>query len=296
MTTEAKETSTPSLVVTAPDGRRVAADMHGPDGAPVVLLLHPAPGSRHLDPDPQATARAGVRLVTVDRPGCGGSDPEPSRLILSVADAADDAALVLDELGITEAAFVGWSAGGRVAVALAARRPDLARCVAVIATPAPHDQVPWIPEDLVALTAALGADPDGAIASLEQMLAPMAADAAAAVEQVAVGPADEQLLARRDDVRAALVEMLAEAYRQGAAGLAADIASYTLRDWGFDPRAVGAPLRAWYGDADLVVSTEHGRWWVDQVADGELTTIADVGHLVVVPAWADVLDWARRQS
>ena len=39
--------------------------------APPLLLVHGAPGSRLLCPDEDATAVAGVRLLTVDRPGYG---------------------------------------------------------------------------------------------------------------------------------------------------------------------------------------------------------------------------------
>ena len=57
------------------DGRQLAwAEWGDPRGSPVVFL-HPSPGSRMLCPDVHATARAGVRLITVDRPGYGGSDP-----------------------------------------------------------------------------------------------------------------------------------------------------------------------------------------------------------------------------
>jgi pimeloyl-ACP methyl ester carboxylesterase len=281
-----------TLTVITPDGRRVAADVTGPDDGPVVVLLTAAPGSRRFDPDPGATAAAGVRLVTVDRPGYGASDPVPDGRILSVADAADDVALVLDTVGVAETAVVGWSAGGRVAVALAARRPDLTRRVAVVATPAPHEDVPWIPDELVGLIAMLRAEPATAVATMEQMMAPMAADAEAGLGSVSGGPADEALLAGDDGARRRLVAMLTEAFVQGAAGMAADIASYTLRDWGFDARAVGAPVRAWYGEDDAVVGPAHGRWWVDQVADGSLEVVPGAGHLVVVPAWRDVLAWA----
>jgi hypothetical protein len=51
------------------DGRILAyCEWGDPTGLPV-LLMHGAPGSRLLCPDEDATAAAGVRLLTVDRPG-----------------------------------------------------------------------------------------------------------------------------------------------------------------------------------------------------------------------------------
>lgn len=294
------------LTVAAPDGRRIAVQISGPpDGTPI-LFCHAAPGSRHFDPDPTANLAAGSRLISVDRPGYGRSEPLESLPLLSIgtsrADSrgnllapiipgyADDCALVLDELGVETAAVAGWSAGGRVALALAARRPDLVRSVAVIATPAPDEEVAWIGPDEKSMIAALSADPGSAQASLEGMLAPMTADPEARLGMVGGGAAEQAALTD-SDLRSAVEAMLSEAFVQGPAGLAADILSYTMAPWGFDPRAVGAPVRCWYGADDAVVSPAHGQWWVDQVADGTTVAVPKEGHLLVRSVWADVLAW-----
>lgn len=273
-------TQTLSLLV--PDGRTVTAQVAGPPDGRVVLLLTPAPGSRRFDPDPQVTAAAGIRLVTVDRPGYGASDPLRG---LTVATAADDAAAVLDALGVCDAGVVGWSAGGRVAAALAARRPELVSALAVVATPAPDEQVPWVPEEQRGLIAHLRSDPTTAYDALLGMLGPMTADAADP-SMVAAGPADEVLL-EDAPVRQRVVDMLAEAFRQGPAGLAADLLSYTVHDPELGP--VRAPTTCWYGAEDAQLSVEHGRWWSDRLG-GRLEVVEAAGHLVLVPAWQRVLD------
>ena len=112
-----------------PGDRRVAWRDLTPDApadARVVLFCHAAPGDGSFDPDPAVTAAHGVRLVAPDRPGYGGSDPVGEDEFATVDGAADDAAALLDELrgpGAT-AGVAGWSNGGWVALALAARRPD----------------------------------------------------------------------------------------------------------------------------------------------------------------------------
>jgi pimeloyl-ACP methyl ester carboxylesterase len=113
----------------------------------IVVFCHSAPGAGIFDPDPVETRSRNVRLLSVDRPGYGGSQPLRAGEWATVASAADDLATVLDSLCVDRVGVVGWSAGGRVALALAARRPDLVDRVAVLATPAPDAEVPWIDDD-----------------------------------------------------------------------------------------------------------------------------------------------------
>lgn len=273
-----------------PDGRSVAVRAQGPEDGPVVVLCHPAPGSRTLDPDPAATAAAGVRLVSLDRPGYGGSTPVPDGAVPSIPGAADDVAAALDHLGVGRAAVAGWSAGGRIALGLAARRPEMVRSVAVVATPAPQDEVPWIPPEHLALLDPLREDLAGATAVLTGVFAEMAAmppEAAAAL--ISGGPTDEAVLAADPGVRDRLAAMLGEALAQGAVGMAADIVSYTIVDWGFDPAVVAAPTTLVYGEADGVAGPAHGEWYAGRVPGADLRVVAGAGHLVGVTAWGEVL-------
>jgi pimeloyl-ACP methyl ester carboxylesterase len=68
-----------------------------------------------------AAAQAGLRLVGVDRPGYGRSDPHPGRTIVSVV---ADMLHMADQLAIDTFATVGVSTGGAYALALAASAPN----------------------------------------------------------------------------------------------------------------------------------------------------------------------------
>jgi pimeloyl-ACP methyl ester carboxylesterase len=275
--------------ITLPDGRDVAFEVTGPADGPTVLLCHPAPGSRSFDPDPVATADAGARLVTIDRAGNGRSDPLAAGVVPTIPQFAADAAAVLDALGVTAVVAVGWSAGGRVAAALAAARPDLVRALFVIATPAPDDDVPWIPAEQRAAIRTMQADPPSAVAAMAGMLGAMLDEGVDATALVAAGAADARVLADDGDLRARLDAMLDEGFRQGSAGLATDIVSYTVADWGFDPASIGARTTCVYGAADDVVAPAHGEWWASRIPEAHLQVVDGAGHLVVVPAWSGVL-------
>jgi pimeloyl-ACP methyl ester carboxylesterase len=81
-------------------------------------------------------AEIGVRVISPDRPGVGGSDRQPGR---STGDWADDARELLDALAIDRVAVMGWSLGGQYAAAVAARLGDRVTKLAVIAGCPPLD-------------------------------------------------------------------------------------------------------------------------------------------------------------
>jgi alpha/beta hydrolase fold len=129
------DTGRMTQLVPLPDGRTLAVDDHGTSTGPVVVFLPSAPGSRLLDPDRDATAAAEVRLLTVDRPGCGASSPMPDGEVPTLGSIADDVAHAVTSLGVETAAVVGWSAGGRVAPEMVpAVRADPPAAVPMLAT------------------------------------------------------------------------------------------------------------------------------------------------------------------
>lgn len=293
-------TNTTTAVTTTlslPDERTVAVDVSGPADGPAVVVMHVAPGSRRFDPGPAVTAAAGVRLITIDRPGYGGSDPLPPGAVPTITQFADDAGAVLDQLGITDVAVVGWSAGGRVAAALAARRPQLVRALVLVGTPAPDGDVPWFPDEQRPFIEFMKSDPAGCVPALVEQLAEMSKAPGTAL--VSSGESDAAALAADEALGAAVNAMVAEGFAQGPIGLALDLVSYTAVDWGFDPVAIGAPTVCAYGADDEVVTPAHCAWWASRIPGAEAWEVPSTGHLVLGPIWARVLEhtypdhWAR---
>ena len=74
--------------VHTPDGRVLAVEEAGDPAGRPVLVHNGTPNSRHLyGPDGRDAAERGLRLIGYDRPGYGGSSPQPGR---TVADCAGD--------------------------------------------------------------------------------------------------------------------------------------------------------------------------------------------------------------
>lgn len=129
------------------------------DGAPLLLVHGGAEDAAMLTPQAEAFAAQGRRVIWYDRRGTGAStrDGWPQG---GVAQHADDAAALLRALDAVPATVLGFSSGGVVALALAARHPDVVTEV-----------VAWEP-------AALGMLPDGAALHAE-IMAPIEAHLAA---------------------------------------------------------------------------------------------------------------------
>jgi pimeloyl-ACP methyl ester carboxylesterase len=112
--------------LTAPDGRTLAALEVGPPGGPVIVAQHGTPGAGRLSRRVVESAEErGLRLITFDRAGYGGSSPNRGR---NVAAVAADVSAVLDALGVERFATYGVSGGGPHALACAALLAG--RCVA----------------------------------------------------------------------------------------------------------------------------------------------------------------------
>ncbi|QAY71043.1 alpha/beta fold hydrolase [Xylanimonas protaetiae] len=90
--------------------------------APAVVLLHAGVADRRMWDSVTPALRHAYRVVRPDLRGYGDTPLPPEEY----AD-ADDVAALLDHLGVDDAAVVGASLGGRVALELAARHPARVR-------------------------------------------------------------------------------------------------------------------------------------------------------------------------
>lgn len=278
----------PDRLLRLEGGRLLAIDHRGPPGARTVLFLHAAPGSRVLDPDPWATATAGIRLVMYDRPGYGASTPLADDVVPTIAGAADDAATVIAEVKARRVSVVGWSAGGLVALALAARHPELVESVTMVCTPAHEDDVARLPEEHLDLIDTLRPNLPSALGVVAQALAPIAHSPGAMLDLLGAGEVDDAV--RRSQAHGPrLLSMAQEAVRQGIAGMAADIVASSVAPWGFDPTDVDVPVGLWYGAEDELVSLEHGAYWSGVLPQAELTVVPDAGHLLPLTHWDRIL-------
>jgi pimeloyl-ACP methyl ester carboxylesterase len=273
--------------ITLPDGRVLAyCEWGDPTGTPV-LFAHGGPGSRLLCPEEDATVAAGVRLLTVDRPGYGGSAPRPDPTLLGWA---DDVRALADRLGLERFAVVGFSAGGGYALACAARMPERISAVGLASCEGPYDEVPdalrqgMTPEEQTLLER-IRRDPTAARpAAAEHVAWYQDPDTILEWEPPAV---DVPVLAR-PDVREALAQMFREGARQGVGGLVDDWIASSL-PWGFALTEVQVPAVVWHGELDHLVGPGHARYLSGALPSSRLVLCPADGHLLLLRHWSDIL-------
>jgi pimeloyl-ACP methyl ester carboxylesterase len=247
-----------------------------------VFWLH---GTPNIGPPPAplfpAAAENGVRWVSYDRPGYGGSSPGPDR---DVASGAADVAAIADALGFGRFGVLGHSGGGPYALACAALLPD--RVVGAVSmsgrAPYPAEGLDW----LAGMRPGSAAELDATLAGRDALADLLASDDDFDPEMFT--PADHAALAGDWKWVGTVV---GPALEQGTDGLVDDAVA-SVRPWGFDPAAITAPVLLVHGTADRVMPSAHSEWLARRIGGrAELVLVKDAGHISALLAAPEALAW-----
>jgi pimeloyl-ACP methyl ester carboxylesterase len=269
------------------DGRNLAYAIWGdPDGRPM-FFCHGSPSSRLYAPDPATTAEDGVRLVTMDRPGFGRSDPQPGRYIL---DWPADVEQLADALGIQTFDVVGPSSGGPYALACALKLPGRIRCVALVSSIAPveelHPDGLTGDDDDTAITRLARQDPARATTLIAENGAWLLETPEAFLDIPRQEP-DVRLL-RDPDVRAMFINSIREAVRQGLDAYAWD-SVLERRHWGFRLAEIGLEVSIFQGEQDWGIPVSEAEVLAAALPHSHLRLFPDAGHGLILAGWADIM-------
>lgn len=267
------------------DGRKLAYTLWGDPDGDTVLLCHGAPGSRLFAADPVATAEAGVRLVTVDRPGYGASDAHAGRTLL---DWPIDVLQLADRLEATRFAVVGHSSGGPYALACALKMPDRVSGVALVSCVAPYPDRPAdATDDDEALTGLARAAPERAAAQIAEGAAWLAADPDRFLDLPR--PEPDAVLLADPGIRGMFLRTVRESVRQGVDAYAWDCV-LERRPWGFTLADIHADVAIWQGSQDVAVPPSLAAALARALPHNHLRLVPEAGHGLILTAWAEILN------
>jgi pimeloyl-ACP methyl ester carboxylesterase len=263
------------------DGRRIGClEVGKADGLPI-FHFH-GNGSSRLEVMLLAdlAAAATVRLIGLDRPGIGDSDPAPGRTLM---DWPDDVAQVADRLQIRRFAIASVSAGGAYALACAHRMADRLTACGLVSSICPPELVRqaapgwmragwWVaqhhPHLVHACMRALLPDSPPDESSAERRLLRVSSWLARPDREVLDRPL----------VRRALVRSMMESRRQGAEANRTEILAL-LRGWNLRVEQIALrDIFMWHGAQDRLTPIGPARLLASRLPHCTATFYAGEGH------------------
>lgn len=271
--------------VRTPDGQNLRVQEGGDSRGRPVLVHGGTPNSRNLyGPHVELALEQGIRLISYDRPGYGGSTPDSGR---TIADCAADVRSIADALDLDRFAIWGISGGGPHALACAALLPDRLVAVASLASPAPYgapdldyfagmgelnvDDIKLMLDDPAAAKAKTINDREGMLTATTEGMRDFM--------QTLLTPVDAAVMTG---------ELAAHLTQSGKDGLAPGIEGWwddswaLLQPWGFDVTAIRVPVTLWHGRQDKFVPFQHGEWLARQIPGVDAHLTDEDGHLTLI--------------
>jgi pimeloyl-ACP methyl ester carboxylesterase len=273
------------------DGRQIGFAIFGDgDGLPV-FYLHGSFSSRlegriaHV-----AALHRHVRLISVDRPGFGLSDPRPDARLLDWPADLDELA---DQLAIERFSLLGIAGGGAFALASAAKLPERVRSAALVSSVAPHDRagvldgmdlrarmmlhllprrLPWLSRR-VHVRAARLADRDP-LRLLNEVSGTL--------------PVSERAVLDSPEIASIFMDAAFEGFRSGTEGMVHEL-RLLAEPWGFGLDGIEAPVFLWHGETDRVSPVGMAHTLAREIPKSQLQVVPDRGSAIAVDVVPDAI-------
>lgn len=272
-----------NLVCKLKDARSFGYSIAGdPDGKPV-FFLGGFPGSR-LDglAIDEPARQAGLKIISVDRPGFGLSDFLPKRTFVDIA---DDIGQLARELAINKYAVLGISGGGPYAAACATVMPENIISTTLVSSICPlntprllHGMKPFY-RRLIKLSAytSLGLR----LAILRHMKLAQNDSLGFLLDILSFNPRCDQMAILNSGIYHLAVATANEAYRRGIAPVLHEARLY-MQDWGFDLRRVQSKVVIWHGALDEMIPVAMGAYLSNQIPAAEAHFCEEDGHFLLL--------------
>ncbi len=270
------------------DGRTLRVYDTGEDGTAGQLAVFWHHGTPNIGAPPEplfaAAEGLGIRWVSYDRPGYGGSTPYPDR---NVSSAAAYVSNIADALGIDRFALMGHSGGAPHALACGALLPERILGVVSVAGLAPYgaEGLDWF-----------AGMSDSGMASLRA-----ATEGRAAKERYeSEAEYDPEMFTAADHAALSgtwswVLDVVGPAVEGGPGGLIDDDLAY-VGSWGFDPAQVIAPVLFVHGGRDRVVPSSHSEWLARRCPSADLWLRPEDGHISILNQGAAAMGWLREHA
>ncbi len=271
-------------------GRRLAYASYGAPSGPAVFFMHSWAGGRlQLPPaallGPDSAARLGLRIIAVDRPGCGLSEPasdcDPRDWALSMAELAD-------KLGIQRFAVLGYSLGAIHAIACAKLLAERVERLFLVSPVAPlrglADLRGTLPSGRLLLALAMRM-PALTGPFVRLWMARMRRQPELYLESVMpyLAPKDAVVM-REPALREHYLRSFIDAIQQGDEALMQELRLLVSR-WDRELLPLMQPALVWHGQQDSHIAPEQGRRLTESLGSAQLELLPEAGHYLLYHQW-----------
>jgi len=267
-----------------PDGRVLGYAEYGcPDGTPVILMGG-TPGVRfgplifRLDRMVKEGTAPNIRLLVLERPGYGLSEPHPGRKIDHVV---EDTAFFADAKELEQFTLFAGSGGAPFALACSLRLPHRVTKTAISAgigpVYLPELRIGVGKEELEFLQSAADA-PQIIISYAEKAYG----DPFSFIEQIFAHMPEE----KRKQIPAAAKEALVPMIKEGTKSPHGMLDDYRCfgQPWNVKFEDIRVPIRFWHSEADQSVPISHAEYLTNIIPNASLRRFQDLDHVTTSQA------------
>lgn len=266
------------------DSRRLAWSEWGAvDGIPV-LFCTGAGMSSWLGFGASDLPSLALKLIAIDRPGLGLSDPHPNKTLSSWV---DDTREFIQTNALHPVLAVGFSQGAPFAFALAGQ--GLVKAIAIVSgqDELTHPRLrPLLHPDVAGMIATVRQDPVGFEQHFSQIATPEG------LWQLIIGMSAQRdrRLYESETFGVAYQRALQEGFAQGAQGYARDLVN-TFSPWTVKLKDITVPVDLWYGglDTSTVHSPDFGSTLASRLPNASHTIDPEEGGSILWTRSGDIL-------
>lgn len=274
------------------DGRNLAYTEYGDSKGEPLFHCHSILGSRlELAFDAQLISQQkSVRLIVIDRPGFGASDPNPKTNFITWV---KDLTQLADHLNIGKFSMSGYAMGGIYALACTHEIPKRLKQVAIIGTGMPpvsvSDYETIIP--LYKMNNRLAKHIPKVYCLLTSVLVKgILSEPATFFQQFNdyLDSADQEIM-NSDRFKTEMFASLREGLRQGGKAAAKEVVQL-MQDWGFNLANINIPIHIWHGNSDHHIPIVLGKRLTEHINETTLVVKEGEGHYLFYTHWSEILD------
>lgn len=264
------------------DNRKLSFAEYGSSEGYPIVYCHGSQSSRlemHYDMD--FASKHNLRIITIDRPGHGFSDFNPSGTVLSFG---EDVMQLMNQLNITTFSVAGMSAGAPFALGLAYLYSNNVANVAIISGFAPYstESKKYLSKEVKTMLNLAKSFPFLLKLLLKIQVKQLEKTPKKALSSfLKIMSKPDQKVLKNESVMQIIETMFIEAFRNGSKGVAHEISKVLVRDWGFALNEIKVPVYFWQGEKDNNVPHEWAILMRKKIPQATLKLYSAEGHLII---------------